>query len=312
MCDYATRYPEAVPLQNIDAGTVAEELVKIFARVGVPSELLTDQGANFQSQLLKELYNLLHVDAICTSPYHPQTDGLVERFNQTLKDMMRKFAAQEGKDWDKMLPFLLFAYREVPQESTGFSPFELLYGRDVRGPLDVLKETWVPDKRSNQNVLLYVFLTRERMEAIGSCVQENLKAAATRQKVWYDRNARERTFQAGDQVLVLLPTSSSKLTAQWLGPYRVERQLGKVNYLVYMQDRKKKQRVFHTNMLRKWHSPASSVLLAQVAAEEMEPEEIPTWNDIEGGQARISSHLRAKQIEELRELLAKFGDVFQP
>lgn len=123
MLDYAMRYPEAVPLWNIDAGIVAEELVKIFARVEIPSELLTDQGANFQSQLLKELYNLLHVDAIRTSPYHPQTDGLVERFNQTLKDMMRKFAAQEEKDWDKMLPFLLFAYREVPQESTRFSPF---------------------------------------------------------------------------------------------------------------------------------------------------------------------------------------------
>ena len=111
---------------------------------------------------------------------------------------------------------------------------------------------------------------------------------------------------------MLLPTLLSKLTAQWLGPYRVERQLGKANYLVHMRDRKKRWRVFHTNMLQKWHSPASSVLLAQVAAEEMEPEEIPTWNDAKGGQARISRHLSAKQIKELRQLLAKFGEVFQP
>ena len=82
MCDYATRYPEAVPLRNIDAETIAEELVKIFARVGIPQEILTDQGSNFQSQLLQELYHLLRVSAIRTSPYHPQTDGLVERFNQ--------------------------------------------------------------------------------------------------------------------------------------------------------------------------------------------------------------------------------------
>jgi transposase InsO family protein len=91
--------------------------------------------------LLTELYKLLHVKPIRTSPYHPQTDGLVERFNQTLKAMLKKTAVDEGKDWDKLLPYLLFAYREVPQASTGFSPFELLYGWQVRGPLDILKES---------------------------------------------------------------------------------------------------------------------------------------------------------------------------
>ena len=78
---------------------------------------------------------MLKVQAIWMSPYHPQTDGLVERFNQTLKQMLRKAATEEGKDWDKLLPYLLFAYWGVPQASTGFSPFELLYGRQVRGPL---------------------------------------------------------------------------------------------------------------------------------------------------------------------------------
>ena len=130
--DYGTKYPEAVPLRCIDAETVAEELMKMFSRVGIPREILTDQGSNFQSQLLKELYRLLHVEPLRTSPYHPQTDGLVERFNQTLKRMLKKTAAEDGKDWDRLIPYLLFAFREVPQESMGFSPFELLYGRDVR------------------------------------------------------------------------------------------------------------------------------------------------------------------------------------
>ena len=92
VCDYATRYPEAMPLRNIDAEHVAEELVKMFSRVGIPNEILTDQGSNFMSQLLAELYRLLHIQPIRTSPYHPQTDGLVERFNQTLKSMLRKTA----------------------------------------------------------------------------------------------------------------------------------------------------------------------------------------------------------------------------
>lgn len=131
VCDYATRYPEAFPMKFIDATSVAEELLKMFTRVGIPEEILTDQGTNFTSQLLAELYNMLHVRSIRTTPYHPQTDGLVERFNQTLKGMLRKAAKEEGKDWDTLIPYLLFAYREVPQASTGFSPFELLYGHDV-------------------------------------------------------------------------------------------------------------------------------------------------------------------------------------
>ena len=85
ICDYATRYPEAIPLRSIDAEHIAEELIKVFSRVGVPREILTDQGSNFTSQLLAEVYRLLHIQPIKTSPYHPQTDGLVERFNQTLK-----------------------------------------------------------------------------------------------------------------------------------------------------------------------------------------------------------------------------------
>ena len=98
ICDYAIRYPEAVPMRTVDAESVAKELVKMFARVGIPGEILTDQGSNFTSQLLTEMYRLLHIRPIRTTPYHPQTDGLVERFNQTLKSMLRKFATQKEKD----------------------------------------------------------------------------------------------------------------------------------------------------------------------------------------------------------------------
>lgn len=146
VCDYGTKYPEAIPLRSIEAETIAEKLLKIFSRVGIPHEILTDQGINFQSQLLRELYRLLHIETLRTSPYHPQTDGLVERFNQTLKSMLRKTATQDGKDWDRLIPFLLFAYREVPHESTGFSPFELLYGHEVRGPLDIYEGVLVQGK----------------------------------------------------------------------------------------------------------------------------------------------------------------------
>ena len=90
--------------------------------MGVAQEILTDQGSNFTSQLLKELYRMLKITPIQTSPYHPQTDGLVERFNATLKSMLKKMSKDDLSEWDRWLPYLLFAYREVPNESTGFSP----------------------------------------------------------------------------------------------------------------------------------------------------------------------------------------------
>ncbi len=139
LVDYAMRYPEAVPLRSISAKSVAEALFRLISRVGIPKEILTDQGTAFMSRTIKELYELLGIKSVRTSVYHPQTDGLVERFNRTLKTMVRKFVKEDAKNWDKWLEPLLFAVREVPQASTGFSPFKLLYGRQPRGVLDVIK-----------------------------------------------------------------------------------------------------------------------------------------------------------------------------
>lgn len=100
---------------------------------------------------------------IRTSAYLPQTDSLVERFNGTLKSMLRKAATEEEKDWDELIPYLLFAYREVPQASTGFSPFELVYGQQVRGPLDVLKEEWKVCKRACESIVSYVLGVHEKL-----------------------------------------------------------------------------------------------------------------------------------------------------
>ena len=314
LCDYATRYPEAIPVRNIDAEHIAEELLKVFSRIGIPEEILTDQGANFTSQLLKEVYNLLGVHSIRTSPYHPQTDGLVERFNQTLKSMLRRSATQEGKDWDKLIPYLLFAYREVPQASTGFSPFELIYGRPVRGPLDILKESWETSNRSDESIVSYVLTMREKLEKMSELVQENLTRAQQQQKRWYDQTAREREFTSGDQVLVLLPTSTSKLLAQWQGPYSVVKRVGKVNYKVDMCDRRKRHRIFHVNMLRKWHIPTTTAYLAEEMSEGKLDDEMPVWGnerDEPQGQPTIGAQLTRGQKEEMRHLLEEFADVMK-
>lgn len=127
--DYATKYPIAVALKNQEAETVAEALMGIFADVGFPNEILTDQGSNFMSELIQELCRLLKVSKLVSSPYHPQTNGLVEKFNGTLKKMLKAYAVKEPSKWDKHIPYVLFAYREVPNETTGFSPFEMLFAR---------------------------------------------------------------------------------------------------------------------------------------------------------------------------------------
>jgi hypothetical protein len=226
VCDYATRYPEAIPLPSIEAERIAKELVKLFSRVGIPDEILTDQGTNFMSVFLQEIYRLLHIKRIRTTPYHPQTDGLVERFNGTLKAMLRKLTSRNQKDWDELLPYLLFAYREVPQESTGFAPFELLYGRRVRGPLDVLREVWSGEEVENVSVAAHVIQMRDRLQEMSSIARENLVKAQKKQKRYYDERARPQALEVGDKVLVLAPTKCSKLQLEWAGPYSITRFAG--------------------------------------------------------------------------------------
>uniref|UniRef100_A0A8C2FGW1 Integrase catalytic domain-containing protein n=1 Tax=Cyprinus carpio TaxID=7962 RepID=A0A8C2FGW1_CYPCA len=219
------------------------------------------------SHTLQKVYQLLGIKRVRTTPYHPQTDGLVERFNQTLKMMLRKYVSDTGKDWDKWLPFLLFAYREVPHASTGFSPFELLYAHHVRGPLDVLRESWeATDKPDKKNILSYVLKMREHLQKTTTLARENLLQSQKRQKEWYDRTARSRTFEPGEKVLLLLPTSEHKLLAKWQGPYQIKRKVGPVTYELEIPSRTQPLQIFHVNMLKKWY--ARSTQLEPMSEEE--------------------------------------------
>ena len=182
--DYATRYPEAVPLRTIETTSVAEALVSVFSRVGVPREILSDQGTQFMSGLMREVSRLLSVKQMTTTPYHPACNGLVERFNGTLKQMLRKMSAERPRDWDRYVGALLFAYREVPQASLGFSPFELLYGRTVRGPMSILKELWTDEVEESQvrTTYEYVLDLKNRLQETCKLACENLKKAQQYQK----------------------------------------------------------------------------------------------------------------------------------
>ena len=133
--DYLTKWVEAFAVKDQSAQTIAHLLVEeIFCGHGAPQQLLSDRGANFLSELVLEVCKIPEIKKVNTSGYHPQTNGMVEKFNSTLINMISKVAESSGKDWDRQLPFLLFAYRTAVHDSTNESPFYLLYGRDARIP----------------------------------------------------------------------------------------------------------------------------------------------------------------------------------
>ena len=184
VCDYVTRYPEAIPLKKFTVVSVVEELISLFARCGVPKEILTEQGTNFTSQLLQVLYKLLGVKPIRTTPYLPQTDGLVERFSKTLNGLLWRIVQGEGWEWEKYLPYVLFF---------------LLWGiAGINGILSIWTHLWTRCSRTlgytkrrmeqcrgtsrwhhdlcNQG--------RERMEAARKIVIPNMKKSQNKQKEW--------------------------------------------------------------------------------------------------------------------------------
>ena len=135
--DYLTKWPMVFPVPDQKAirlaQLLAEEVIPVF---GVPEALLSDRGTNLLSHLMKDVCQLLGVEKLNTTAYHPQCDGMVERFNRTLKSMLRKHAAKFGEQWDTYLFGALWAYRNTPHESTGEKPSFLLYGFDCRSPTD--------------------------------------------------------------------------------------------------------------------------------------------------------------------------------
>ena len=252
MVDYATRYPEAVPLKKIDSETVAEALWQVWTRVGVPREVLTDLGTQFVSEVMLGVHRLLGVKARNTTPYHAQANGLVERFNATLKQMIKRLAQEHPKDWHRYIPAVLFAYREVPQESMRFSPFELLYGRTVRGPMAVLRDLWANDG-PNQPVpkpeVEYVVDLRNRLASTCEVAQQHLGQASKRYAKAFNRKAKERWFDVGDEVLLLLPVKKNKLQLAWRGPYTVLERVGDWDYKIRVEG---KEKLFHANLLKKY------------------------------------------------------------
>ena len=338
MCS-STRFPEAIPLRSIKTNTILKALIKFFTLFGLPKSIQSDQGANFMAHAFQQVMNQLGIKQYKSSAYHPESQGALERFHQTLKTMIKMYFIENSKDWDEGVHLLLFAVRESVQESLGFSPFELVFGHAVRGPLLLLKEKWLDEDPEKISVLKYVATFKDRLFRAGQMAKRNLQESQSKMKVWYDRKAKSRCFEPGDRVLVLFPVVSNPLQAKYSGPYKVVKKISDTNYLVKTPGRRKETQVCHINMLKAYHekpkpelvtlnnrlgleSPTHSKdCVGQVAEKEEDTEsEVTLENDRQPIKLQNSqilndlgtklSHLPLVQRKELAEVITQYREVF--
>ena len=251
LIDFATGYPEGIPLKEITSIAVAEALIQIFSRVGIPREIMSDHGTQFTSELMGELYKLLGVKPIFSSIYHPMGNGRIERLHSTLKAGLKKLCSEKPTDWHRYLIPTLFALREVPSDRTGFSPFELLYGRQCRGPLAVLRELWDnSDLPSEQRTLYnYVLELQDKLEECAQLAAETSAVSVKKYKTYFDVKSQNRQLKEGDEVLLLLPKEKNKLLVEWQGPFSVVEKRSRLNYVI---DQNGVRKVYHINLLKKY------------------------------------------------------------
>lgn len=249
--DYATKYAIAKPMRTERSPEIAEVLLdEIYARYGSPMTILTDRGKNFQTQLLRDIYNGLLSKHISTTAYHPQTNGLTERFNRTLAVMLSMYVHKNHKDWDEYLQFVVFAYNSVIQDSTGYAPFYLLHGFYPRVPTDMIDPNDFEDPCGRF----------ERLHEARELAIKASLAAQGRQKLQYDRTHYGRAYKVGDKVLIYRPRpyigQTTKLRHQWEGPFEVTGVAPNsdlVYYVVNMASRKGKVDLVHIARMKPYY-----------------------------------------------------------
>lgn len=214
--DYFTKWPEARALKGATAKEVTEFIWEdIICRHGCPKKIISDRGTHFNNQLMEQLMEKCGINHRLSTPYHPKTNGLVERFNRTLCEALAKLG---GNDWDKNIPSVLFAYRTKKNKTTKMKPFYIMYGREVKIPLD---------KDENKTTLLQQMERLiEVFPRIRKQVKENIDRAQGKQKEYYDKKGKRKpTFEIGDKVLLYQAWKekqwSGKLEDKWKGPYYI-------------------------------------------------------------------------------------------
>ena len=224
VCDYFTKYTEAYPLKDKTARSVVDALMDVWLpRYGFPLFLHSDQGKEFDNVMIHQLSELLGTVKTKTTPYHPRSDGLVERFNRTLLAMLAMFVSQEHDNWDDLLPFMMLAYNTTVHTSTGYTPYRLVFGDECNLPGNLVHRELRADPPPGDPGTYASWVQQALYESYDE-VRAQQQRATHRQKRKYDSEAVARAFPINCWTLRYYPPArKNKLCSPWIGPYKVVR-----------------------------------------------------------------------------------------
>jgi transposase InsO family protein len=271
MVECFSRYLIAVPVRNRFATTVAKVLIRhLFSKWGLCKEILSDQGAEFNGKLMKELCCRFGVKKIRTSAFRPGTNGRCERVHRDLNAMFAKLVNDDQTDWDILVESLTASFNGCVNRSTGFSPNFLMTGREALTSVDLVLDAVRPV--TSRRLYDHVDKLHCALELAFSAVRQKSRDEARKRKAAYDRKVRQKKFAVGQSVLVRREPVRPGLYPKWVrkfeGPYKVLAVLSDVNYLVRRAPAGK-QRVVHVDRMRRWrkfHATATAAATAVVAA----------------------------------------------
>ena len=251
--NYFTRWAEAYPIPDQEAATVATKLTEeMFLRFPVPDQLHSDQGRQFESRLLAEVCKVLQIQKSRTTAYHPQSDGLAERWNRTLLSMLATSVEDRPEDWEQYVRKVCMAYNTSTHASTGFTPFYLMFGRQARIPADIMFGTAEPE---SLNCTEYAAKLKETLTKSYNIARKSLAGKQERQADNYNKKVHGKPHQVGSLVWLLNPQvprrKSKKLHRWWTGPYKVVKQLSEATYRIQHIHNKAKRVVVHFDRLKR-------------------------------------------------------------
>ena len=253
--DHFSKFAFAYPMRNQEATTVAKILIEqVICLVGTPARILTDQGPNFESILFKELCLAFGIAKIRTSPYKASTNAGAERFHLTLNTMLAKKVKESQRDWDTHLQSVMAAYRATRHASTSLSPNFIIFGRENVMPSDlVLCNANVLQGKVN-SVQEFVAEQQEQFRSAYQVARDHLRAAAQKQKAYYDATVRAKQFSVGDWVWYFYPRKYIKRSRKWgftyVGPYEIVQQHSWLTFAIRKTPRDKPI-VVHIDKLKK-------------------------------------------------------------
>ena len=249
LSDYASRFVMTVPMVDQTAKTVAHHLVnEILTKYGAPEQILTDQGTNFLSELVTQICKLFKIKQLKTTSYHPQTDGLVERFNRTLCDMLACYVNEDPEAWDVFLPFVTFAFNTAEQATIKNNPFYLFYGREANLPNELVENTRY--RFTEDDIEVY----KQRWQTALAFAKEHLIKAQVKQKEYYDVKTKVLEYSEGEYVLLRSPPVPGKFQYRWLGPYVVIQRISQLTYRIQLPGASESV-VVHVNRLKRSPPP---------------------------------------------------------